>query len=115
MLRCEKMLDEHRTAYDTLNVQVRNSFGTVLSPLHTYSNLDKGTSCVQRSFDLSAYKGQTVQLYMVGTVGSKTVSTFVIDNGMLKHKLPRNRPATHTDGSPGVAGSRVCQHARPCD
>ena len=48
-------------------MQVRNSSNTVLATLHTYSNLDKGSSYVQRTFDLSAYKGQTVQLYFNGT------------------------------------------------
>ncbi len=72
------------TAYDTLKVQVRNTSGTVLSTLHTYSNLDKGTSYVQRSFDLSAYKGQTVQLYFEGTEGSSVATSFVIDDVSLK-------------------------------
>jgi hypothetical protein len=72
------------TAYDTLKVQVRNSSGTVLATLATYSNLNKGTSYVQRSFDLSAYKGQTVQLYFVGTEGSTTATSFLIDDVSLK-------------------------------
>jgi hypothetical protein len=72
------------TAYDTLKVQVRNSSGTVLATLATYSNLDKGTSYVQRSFDLSAYKGQTVQLYFVGTEGSTTATSFLVDDVSLK-------------------------------
>jgi hypothetical protein len=72
------------TAYDTLKVQVRNSSGTVLATLHTYSNLDKGSSYVQRSFDLSAYKGQTVQLYFEGVEGSSVATSFLIDDVSLK-------------------------------
>jgi hypothetical protein len=68
------------TAYDTLKVQVRNSSGTVLATLATYSNLNKGTSYVQKSFDLSAYKGQTVQVYFVGTEGSTVQTSFLIDD-----------------------------------
>jgi hypothetical protein len=71
-------------AYDTLKVQVRNSSGTVLATLATYSNLDKGTSYVQRSFDLGAYKGQTVQLYFLGTEGSTVPTSFLIDDVSLK-------------------------------
>lgn len=72
------------SAYDTLKVQVRNTSGTVLATLATYSNLNKGSSYVQRSFDLSAYKGQTVQLYFVGTEGSTTATSFLIDDASLK-------------------------------
>jgi len=72
------------SAYDTLKVQVRNSSGTVLTTLKTYSNLDKGTVYVQRSFDLSAYKGQTVQIYFEGVEGSTVSTAFLIDDVSLK-------------------------------
>jgi hypothetical protein len=72
------------SAYDTLKVQVRNASGTVLSTLKTYSNLDKGSSYVQRSFDLSAYKGQTVQIYLEGVEGSSVATSFLIDDVSLK-------------------------------
>jgi hypothetical protein len=72
------------SAYDTLKVQVRNTGGTVLATLATYSNLDKGSSYVQRSFDLSAYKGQTVQLYFLGTEGSTVATSFLLDDVSLK-------------------------------
>jgi hypothetical protein len=68
------------TAYDTLKVQVRNSSGTVLATLATYSNLNKGTSYSQKSFDLSAYKGQTVQVYFVGAEDSTIQTSFVLDD-----------------------------------
>jgi hypothetical protein len=72
------------TAYDTLKVQVRNSSGTVLATLATYSNLNKGSSYVQRSFDLSAYKGQTIQVYFVGVEGSTVATSFLVDDVSLK-------------------------------
>jgi hypothetical protein len=72
------------TAYDTLKVQVRNSSGTVLATLATYSNLNKGSSYVQKSFDLAAYKGQTVQIYFEGIEGSTTATSFLIDDVSLK-------------------------------
>jgi hypothetical protein len=68
------------TAYDKLQAQVRNSSGTVLATLATYSNLNKGSSYVQKSFDLSAYKGQTVQVHFSGTEGSMLQTTFLIDD-----------------------------------
>ena len=72
------------TALDTLKLQVRNSSGTVLATLATYSNLDKGASYVQKSFDLSAYKGQTVQLYFVGVEGASVSTSFLVDDVSLK-------------------------------
>ena len=72
------------SAYDTLKVQVRNASGAVLGTLKTYSNLDKGSSYVQRSFDLSAYKGQTVQIYFEGVEGSTIATSFLIDDVSLK-------------------------------
>ncbi len=72
------------TAYDTLKVQVRNSSGTVLATLATYSNLNKGSSYLLKSFDLSAYKGQTVQLYFVGVEGASVATSFLVDDVSLK-------------------------------
>jgi hypothetical protein len=74
------------TAYDTLKVQLRNSSGTVLATLATYSNLNKGTAYAQKSFDLSSYKGQAVQVYFVGTEGSTVQTSFLIDDVTLTVK-----------------------------
>ncbi|RKG96235.1 serine protease [Corallococcus sp. CA053C] len=68
------------TAYDKLAIQVRNSAGTVLATLATYSNLDKGTAYVQRTFDLAAYKGQTIRVYFNGTEDSSLKTSFFIDD-----------------------------------
>jgi hypothetical protein len=65
-------------------VQVRNATGTVLATLATYSNLNKGSSYVQKSFSLAAYKGQTVQIYFEGIEGSQTATSFLIDDASLK-------------------------------
>ena len=73
-------------AYDTLKVQVRSSTGTVLATLATYSNLNKGSVFVERSFDLSAYKGQTVRVFFEGIEGSTVATSFVIDDVTLTTK-----------------------------
>lgn len=67
-------------AYDSLQVQIRNSSGTVLSTLATYSNLNKGSTYVSKSFDVSAYKGQTIRVYFLGKEGSVTATSFLIDD-----------------------------------
>ncbi|MYM96509.1 CehA/McbA family metallohydrolase [Duganella vulcania] len=67
-------------AYDTLKVQVRSGANAVLATLATYSNLNKGSTYVQKSFDLSAYKGQTVRIYFEGVEGSTVSTAFLIDD-----------------------------------
>ena len=67
-------------AYDTLKVQVRNSSNSVLSTLATYSNLNAAGGYSQKSFNLLAYKGQTIRVYFLGTEGSQVATSFVVDN-----------------------------------
>ena len=67
-------------AYDTLKVQLRSSAGAVLATLATYSNLDKGASYVQKTFNISTYKGQTVQVYFEGVEDSTVVTSFLVDD-----------------------------------
>ncbi|MDQ1921364.1 Ig-like domain-containing protein [Massilia pseudoviolaceinigra] len=68
------------SAYDKLKVQVRSGSNAVLATLATYSNLNKGSSYVQKTFDLSAYKGQTVRIYFEGVEGSTIPTAFLIDD-----------------------------------
>jgi PKD repeat protein len=68
------------TAYDTLKVQVLNGSGTVLSTLHTYSNLNHNTGYAQHSFDLSRYAGQTITLKFTGHEDYENQTSFVIDD-----------------------------------
>jgi hypothetical protein len=68
------------TAYDTLKVQVRNSSGTVLATLATYSNANAATGFTQKSFSLLSYKGQTVQVYLVGAEDTTLQTSFVVDD-----------------------------------
>jgi len=62
------------TAYDKLTVAV----GT--TTLATYSNLNKNTGYVQKSFNLAAYAGQTVTLKFTGTEDSSLQTSFVVDD-----------------------------------
>jgi Zn-dependent metalloprotease len=67
------------TAYDKLAVQVLNNSGTVLGTLATYSNLNAASGYTQKTFDLSAYKGQMVRIYFKGTEDSSLQTSFVLD------------------------------------
>ncbi|HSE19493.1 MAG TPA: S8 family peptidase [Pyrinomonadaceae bacterium] len=68
------------TAFDRLQVQVRNSSNTVLATLATFSNRNKTTGYVLRTFDVTAFKGQTVRIYFLGTEDSSLQTSFVIDD-----------------------------------
>lgn len=67
-------------AYDTLKVQIRSSSGAVLATLATYSNLNAATGYSLKTFNVAAYKGQTVQVYLVGAEDSSLQTSFVVDD-----------------------------------
>ncbi|MBB5983430.1 M4 family metallopeptidase [Kribbella solani] len=69
------------TAYDTAKVQVVD--GSTTSTLATYSNLNKNTSYVQKTLNLSAYKGKTVTVKFVGQEDSSAQTSFVVDDTSL--------------------------------
>ncbi|MFF7988516.1 M4 family metallopeptidase [Kitasatospora xanthocidica] len=62
------------TAYDKLTVSVN---GTALK---TYSNVDSAAGYQQRTFDLSAYAGQTVTVKFNAAEDSSLQTSFVIDD-----------------------------------
>ncbi|MFD0276030.1 M4 family metallopeptidase [Kitasatospora sp. NPDC127111] len=62
------------TVYDKLAVSVN---GTTLK---TYSNVDAASGYQLRTFDLSAYAGQTVTLKFNGTEDSSLQTSFVVDD-----------------------------------
>lgn len=74
------------TQYDRLFVEVRNTAGTLLSTVATYSNLNKTTAgnYSQKSFSLAAFKGQTVRVQFRSTMDSSITSTFRVDDVSLK-------------------------------
>ncbi|AXK73429.1 carbohydrate-binding protein CenC [Lysobacter sp. TY2-98] len=74
------------TAYDTVKAQLRNSSNTVLTTLATYSNLNKGSTYVQKTFDVSSYRGQTVRVYFEGVEGSQVATSFLIDDISVQSK-----------------------------
>ena len=72
------------TAFDTLTVQVRDSSGNVLSTLATFSNLNAASGYIQHSFDVSTFKGQTIQIFFNGTEDAELQTSFVLDDVSLK-------------------------------
>jgi hypothetical protein len=73
-------------AYDFLYVEVRNTSGTLLETLATYSNRNKTTAgnYSQKSFNLAAYRGQTIRLQFRCTTDFSLSTTFRIDDVSLR-------------------------------
>jgi len=67
------------TVYDKLAVQIRNSSGTLLKTLTTYSNANAANGYQARTFDLTAYKGQTVRVHFNMTEDQTLATNFLVD------------------------------------
>ena len=71
------------TVYDRFNVQISTNGGTSYTTLATYSNLNKNASYVQKTFDLSAYRGTSVRVRLYATEDSSLQTSFVVDDTSL--------------------------------
>lgn len=65
--------------YDRLTVTLRNPAGFVLATLGTYSNLDAAPGYKVRSFDLSAYRGQSVAVTFTAAEDFSLQTSFAVD------------------------------------
>ncbi|HEX4511725.1 MAG TPA: M4 family peptidase, partial [Burkholderiaceae bacterium] len=68
------------TAYDKLTVAIYNSSGSLLKTLATYSNVNAAAGYQMKSFDVSAYIGQTIQVKFTGTEDGSLATSFVLDD-----------------------------------
>ncbi|HEX4422355.1 MAG TPA: M4 family metallopeptidase [Kofleriaceae bacterium] len=71
------------TQFDKLSVQIRNSAGTVLTTLATFSNLNAG-AYHQVCHNVGSFAGQTVRPYFLGTEDSSLQTSFFIDDVTLQ-------------------------------
>ena len=67
------------TVYDKLTVTVQDNTGKVLGTLGSYSNVNAGAYS-QKTFNLAAYKGQTVRIHFSGVEDSSAATSFQIDD-----------------------------------
>jgi subtilisin family serine protease len=70
-------------AYDRFNVQISNNGGSSYTTLATYSNLNKNSTYVQKSFDVTSYRGQTIRVRFYATEDSSLQTSFVVDDTAL--------------------------------
>ncbi|MET7703891.1 M1 family aminopeptidase [Streptomyces sp. NPDC005485] len=89
------------TAYDKLTAKIGST------TLATYSNLNKNTGYAQKSFDVSAFAGQTVTVAFTGTEDSSLQTSFVLDDVALDTSGGTTPPAdsTRTPAAPSYTVS----------
>lgn len=70
------------SAFDFLEVSIRNPSGSFLESVASLSNLNSQTlgQYAQRSFNLAAYIGQTIRIHFSGTTDFSLPTTFRIDD-----------------------------------
>jgi len=54
--------------------------GTTTTTLGTFSNLNKGTGYVQRTFNLSAFTGRTITVRLTGAEDASLATSFLTDD-----------------------------------
>jgi len=64
-------------------VQVSTNGGSTYTTLATYSNLNANSTYVQKSFDLTGYRGATVRVRFYATEDSSLQTSFVVDDTAL--------------------------------
>ncbi len=70
----------HDTPYDLCSIEVRGSNGQLLKKLSTLSNLNVTAGFLHQSFDLSAYKGQAVQIVFREREDGAKATSFILDD-----------------------------------
>ncbi len=88
-------------AKDKLNVYVVDADGNVLRTLATYTNANAGYGFTKRSFDMNAFRGQTVYIYFEGAEDASKQTSFVIDNVSLSSSGSGNQDNGNDNGNTG--------------
>ncbi len=68
------------TKYDYMYARVQNSSGANLATLETRSNADVQNTWTKSTFNLLAYKGQTVRIHFQATTDSIYTTSFFVDD-----------------------------------
>jgi len=93
---------------DTMTLQIRAAGagdvpGAVLQTLDTYSNMDSYREYFRKSFDLSAYAGQTIEIFVEMNIPGAITSTFyALDDWSL---VASTAPILDVQTSPQVLGT----------
>ncbi|MCP3098495.1 M4 family metallopeptidase [Myxococcus sp. K15C18031901] len=100
---------------DTLTLQVRDTSGTVLGTVATWSNLDATLGWVQQSVDLTAYAGQTVRIFVEGSENASLPTNFQLDDFSLRVTHAEDAETPRVKASMVFSGTRVGYFAEVSD
>ncbi|MFP2896413.1 M4 family metallopeptidase [Corallococcus sp. 4LFB] len=92
---------------DTLTLQVRDTSGTVLGTMSTWSNLDATLGYAQQSVDLTAYAGQTVRIFLEGSENASLATNFQADDFSLRVVRAADAEAPRVTANVVISGARV--------
>lgn len=92
---------------DTLTLQVRDTSGTVLGTVSTWSNLDATLGYAQQSVDLTAYAGQTVRIFLEGSENASLATNFQVDDFSLRVIRAADAEAPRVTANVAISGTRV--------
>ncbi len=92
---------------DTLTLQVRDTSGTVLGTVATWSNLDATLGYAQQSVDLTAYAGQTVRIFLEGSENASLATNFQVDDFSLRVTRTADAEAPRVKANVVISGTRV--------
>jgi hypothetical protein len=96
------------TAYDTMTVTIRNSSGSVLQTVASYSNLNKDSApgtWHQVTANLATYAGQTIQICISSSNDSTYYTTFRIDDVSVLATVPTQNYTITVSASPSAGGT----------
>ena len=71
-------------ARDTMQVQLLDTNGALVKNLATYSNLNFNNGFSVKQFDVTAYKGRTLQIYLTATENGSLGTSFIVDDFSLQ-------------------------------
>ncbi len=92
---------------DTLTLQVRDTSGTVLGTVATWSNLDATLGYSQQSVDLTAYAGQTVRIFAEGSENASLATNFQVDDFSLRVTHAADAEAPRVKANVVISGTRA--------
>ncbi|MBK8724747.1 MAG: immunoglobulin domain-containing protein [Holophagaceae bacterium] len=95
---------------DLLTLELRNpATNALVASLASYSNLDAGGTYLQRTFDLTSYKGQNLRLFFSGVTNTGNATSWYLDDFSLAVTSPSGLVPVINSFSPGsgMAGTSV--------
>jgi GH25 family lysozyme M1 (1,4-beta-N-acetylmuramidase) len=99
--------DSSGTAHDTLAIEIRNTSGSLLQTLASYSNADAPTtgSWTQKTLNFSGYGNQTIRICFHGKTDASIETVFRVDDVSLQPTVAAPAPSISSVSPNPVTGT----------